>query len=139
MKFPSHFIMTLARMLVLLSMIHASGLGLNATQAFAWTSMLCSNSQDYGWREGWQRTFDGEHPCKLCCCIKKVRENSSPLDSLAGISLHEVRLPIPPMDYQPMLPPLRLAGEKDNAGTIAYRFSLSLWSSSPWPPPPRNA
>jgi len=132
-------LMTLSRMLVLLSMIHASGLGLNATQAYAWSTMLCRYSQDYGFKEGWQRTFDGEHPCKLCCCIKKVREKSSTLDGLTSLSLHEVRLPIPELDSRMLIPPPRPGSEHELCALIGYRYSLSLWSYGPSKPPPRIA
>jgi hypothetical protein len=132
-------LLTLSRMLVILSMIHASGLGLNATQAYAWSTMLCRYSQDYGLKEGWQRTFDGEHPCKLCCCIKKVRQKSSTLDGLTNLSLHEVRLPIPEVKCRMLIPPPRPGSEHESCTLIGYRYSLSLWSYGPSKPPPRIA
>lgn len=41
-------------------------------QSAAWISMAVSYSIKAGSvSEGLSKTFDGEHPCKLCCMVKK--------------------------------------------------------------------
>jgi hypothetical protein len=43
-------------------------------QSVAWTTMLSENLQTYGFTEAVQRTFNGQHPCRLCCQIKESRK-----------------------------------------------------------------
>ena len=42
-------------------------------QAVAWTGMLINYSRDASLTEAVTKTFDGEHPCKLCNAIKQGR------------------------------------------------------------------
>lgn len=45
-------------------------------QSAAWVRMAVSYSMEAGSvSEGLSRTFDGEHPCKLCCLVKKGTES----------------------------------------------------------------
>ena len=54
------------------------GLGpLGLLQSVAWTGMALDYSARYGLAGGLQRTFDGQHPCKLCKKIAKARQEQS--------------------------------------------------------------
>ena len=45
-------------------------------QTAAWVSMAVTNSIKEGSiTEGLSQTFDGEHPCRMCCAIKKGTES----------------------------------------------------------------
>jgi hypothetical protein len=35
-------------------------------QVVAWTGMLIDYSRDATFAEAWDKTFDGEHPCRIC-------------------------------------------------------------------------
>ncbi|MEN9361202.1 MAG: hypothetical protein RL095_2737 [Verrucomicrobiota bacterium] len=61
----------LARLLLAASILHAGGFDLMLLQGFAWAKMTVEYSRDHGLQEGLERTFDGEHPCELCCAIRK--------------------------------------------------------------------
>ena len=43
---------------------HSGGL-----QLFAWAGMLISRTQDVGWSQAIETTFDGQHPCCVCVII----------------------------------------------------------------------
>jgi hypothetical protein len=40
-----------------------------ALQTVAWTGMLASNARAFSLAEAITRTFDGQHPCRLCKAI----------------------------------------------------------------------
>ncbi len=42
-------------------------------QTVAWTGMLVSYSRDASFTEAVSKTFDGQHPCKMCKVIKTAR------------------------------------------------------------------
>lgn len=42
-------------------------------QTVAWTGMIVSYSRDASFTEAVSKTFDGQHPCKMCKVIKKAR------------------------------------------------------------------
>ena len=47
-------------------------------QSAAWISMAVSYSiQSGSVSEGLSKTFDGEHPCKLCCMVKKGTDSEN--------------------------------------------------------------
>ena len=43
-------------------------------QAIAWGGMLIDYSSKKGLVDGVKDTFDGGHPCKLCCAIQKTKQ-----------------------------------------------------------------
>ena len=42
-------------------------------QAVAWSTMLLTRIPTQGLREAARTTFDGQHPCGLCCLAKRLR------------------------------------------------------------------
>ena len=128
---PPRWLQRLCSALLLLAVIHASGLGLNMTQALAWSAMAINYTHDYGLREGLSRTFDGQHPCRLCCAIKKVEKPS--FSDLLSRSLDEIRLPlITPDSVSVCLP----AVDPELCKLTPYRFSLLQWQEDVLTPPP---
>ncbi len=49
------------------------GLHWAVLQTIAWTGMIVKYSRDASFTEAVSKTFDGEHPCKLCLAIEKGR------------------------------------------------------------------
>lgn len=46
-------------------------------QGVAWVGMTISYSTDSGIVEGVKKTFDGQHPCRMCRAIAEVREHQT--------------------------------------------------------------
>lgn len=60
---------------IVAALILAFSLGLHwaALQLVAWTGMIVTYARDASVAEALSKTFDGEHPCKLCLAIKEGR------------------------------------------------------------------
>ena len=43
-------------------------------QSFAWGTMLADHLQSQSLTESMEQTFDGQHPCKLCCAIRAAKK-----------------------------------------------------------------
>ena len=43
-------------------------------QSFAWTTMLADHLQTQSLAEAVAQTFDGRHPCPLCCAIRAAKK-----------------------------------------------------------------
>ena len=73
--------------LALLSLVSLLGGDWFLLQSIAWGRMLVNYSAAYGFQEGVVRTFDGDHPCAMCCAIKKARVREAPTDALTRVTL----------------------------------------------------
>lgn len=68
--------------------------------------MLSDNLQEYSFTEAVQRTFDGQHPCRLCSSItegkksEKKTEFTLQLKKLEFISARPVFVFSPPNDFR---------------------------------------
>jgi hypothetical protein len=51
-------------------------------QAAAWAGMILDYSRTYGAEQGLSKTFDGAHPCALCCKVKQGREHEQKQSAL---------------------------------------------------------
>ncbi len=43
-------------------------------QSFAWATMLADHLQAQSLAESVKQTFDGQHPCKLCCALRAAKK-----------------------------------------------------------------
>jgi hypothetical protein len=43
-------------------------------QGIAWMKMAVAYSAEDGIVQGVKKTFDGDHPCRLCCAIEQARQ-----------------------------------------------------------------
>ena len=97
-------------------------------QSVAWTNMLAENLHEGSVTEAFEKTFDGQHPCRLCKAIKegktceKKSELPAPLKKIEFVSAQTVFVFNPPQDFQLI---------------AATRFFLLAFSSRPPVPPPR--
>lgn len=57
--------------LVALALVALANLHLPVLQVVAWTGMIVTYSRDVSLGEALDMTFDGDHPCPLCCSIQK--------------------------------------------------------------------
>jgi hypothetical protein len=58
----------------LLAVMLANGGHWAVLQSIAWARMLVEFSRDYPLPEAIKRTFDGRHPCRMCCRIQEGRQ-----------------------------------------------------------------
>jgi hypothetical protein len=49
-------------------------------QTAAWAGMLADYGRSYGVEKAVAMTFDGDHPCKLCCKIEAAKKRESTPD-----------------------------------------------------------
>jgi len=61
----------LLKLLVVVTLTFALGLHLVCLQSAAWTGMLVRYSRTDTFAQALAKTFDGKHPCKLCCLVQK--------------------------------------------------------------------
>ncbi len=65
-----------ARFLIVAALMFSIGLHWVVLQSVAWASMLVTYSvQEGSVITGMSQTFDDDHPCPLCCAIKKGRHS----------------------------------------------------------------
>ncbi len=66
----------LSQILVVAALVVSIGLHWAVLQSAAWVGMAVAYSIEKGSvTEGLSDTFDGEHPCLLCCAVKKGTES----------------------------------------------------------------
>ena len=115
---------------MIVALVAATGGHWAVLQSVAWTTMLATNLRTGSFEEAVAKTFDGQHPCKLCDVVSagKKSEKRTEFPTLAKklefISARPVFVFVPPQDFR-LLPELE----------IFFRQS----SSQPPVPPPRRA
>jgi len=60
-----------AKSFALIACLHLMGGHWFALQTVAWVGMFVENRREAPLTEALEKTFDGEHPCSLCCVVKK--------------------------------------------------------------------
>ena len=63
----------LIRTLTALLLVLTLGLHWAMLQSVAWVGMIVTYSRDASLTEAINKTFDGQHPCKMCKVIKQAR------------------------------------------------------------------
>lgn len=93
--------------------------------------MISSYSQKAGLEEGLRKTFDGQHPCKLCERIAQSRPDSSPT--------HLAEAPIPHADLLWILETAtaRILPSKQNPLFSSVICLVGASRASPLLPPPK--
>jgi hypothetical protein len=74
-------------------------------QGIAWSSMLVRYSLRHGPLEGWQRTFDGDHPCAICHAVAAGGRAEALL--LGTLAEHPSLVMVPVVLATGLLAPLR--------------------------------
>lgn len=122
------------RALVLLAAIWLGCGPLVGLQLVAWIGMIGSYSWTSGsFATGVEQTFDGDHPCPLCCAITTEREHPAlPVVDEQG-NLAKIFLDAPSLPALDALPVV--AG----CSWRAVWLPPLGWAAAPRPPPPRDA
>ena len=101
-------------------------------QSVAWGKMLFDYSQNVGLAKGIEKTFDGNHPCKMCQQVQKGSQKESSDSVNAGL----VKL----LKQSEILPPLssmlRLTSISFPIAYSARAFLFSTRDEAPLTPPP---
>lgn len=61
----------------LLGCLHLCGGHWGVMQAVAWGNMIVDYSARDGWIAGAKKTFDGEHPCRMCKAIEEGKKKET--------------------------------------------------------------
>ena len=99
-------------------------------QSFAWATMIVPYAQDDSFSGAVTKTFDGEHPCKLCRFVREGKKAEKPLDVVKVevekkfASEVSVTIPLPPANFS-LLPE-------------STQFARVRSHSPPLPPPRSN-
>ncbi len=74
-------------------------------QGVAWTTMLIQFSKDGTLIEAVEKTFDGDHPCPLCCAVKEGQakrnqqeQDEAPVKKIDALLVSVSRIVAPPPD-----------------------------------------
>ena len=62
-------------------------------QVVAWSGMIAKYAHGGSFATALRETFDGDHPCRLCCAIKAARSAPRTMISTAPLLRNDVTLP----------------------------------------------
>ena len=68
-------------LLCLVTLLHLCGGHLVVAQVIAWGKMLKDYSAEKGWFAGVKETFDGDHPCAMCCQVRQMQQQDERTNS----------------------------------------------------------
>jgi len=120
------------RFVVVLALTLSMGLHWSALQTVAWTTMLLDFAQDHSLDEAVGMTFDGRHPCSLCCAIDAAKDDGDE-DPASRPRLEFPKAIVP--SAQALQPAAGPRGDR-----IAFRTPSRPLGVTPVPPrhPPRS-
>ena len=119
----------MSQLLVVCALVVSIGAHWAALQSVAWVGMVISYSQTSPLAEAVQKTFDGQHPCKICKFVsegKKSERKDTLLKTEIKVELFFVAAPA--LLYPPASP----------AAGFALADSVPLRHFSPPTPPPKQ-
>ncbi|HZV34152.1 MAG TPA: hypothetical protein VFB72_06200 [Verrucomicrobiae bacterium] len=64
----------IGHLLLILALLAAADGHLAALQSVAWAKMFADNARIDSFSQALEKTFDGKHPCRLCKCIARARQ-----------------------------------------------------------------
>lgn len=121
---------TICRVTIILALSLSLGVHWAMLQTAAWTGMLIGYTQTDDFFTALVKTFDGQHPCKLCLAIQKGKSSEKKSDQQKPFGKTDGILP---------------ANHFALRGAAEYPLVLPLcrafhdWSHPPPTPPPRTA
>jgi len=118
-----------ARGLIVCSLVVAIGGHWALLQSIAWVGMFAKFSQTCSFAEAWVKTFDGNHPCKLCIVVQKGKESQQKQEPAPT----QPKLDFFILNNKPFEPVhgFRLSGKI----VIHPQFALERFEQPPTPPP----
>lgn len=121
----------IGNLLLIVSLLAATGGHWAVLQSVAWTTMLAANLTTDSLGEAVSKTFDGAHPCELCHTVSAGKKSEKQSEFTA---------PIKKFEYVNETPRFVFAAPTDFTLLVArIEFPDSLRSAPPVPPPRGNA
>ena len=120
----------LGHVLLIIAFLAATGGHWAVLQTVAWTNMLADNLQTASLSEALTKTFDGNHPCKMCHEISaaKKSEKRSDLPNLGK-----------KLEFTSERPAIVISAPVDFYEQATLVKSVVSWSEAPPTPPPLAA
>ena len=123
-------------LLCVLTALQLCGGSLGVFQAVAWAQMLRDYSQEKGLLRGVKETFDGEHPCPMCCKVEKAKQQEQKQPTLPADKIEKVS------KWLGILPTLEIPEPAWKALSLTCSFAapptwLGNGPTEPLTPPPR--
>jgi hypothetical protein len=118
----------LLKLPLVLALMVSIGLHWALLQSVAWVGMVVSYSQDASFSAAITKTFDGQHPCKLCHFVKEGQQQEKKQD---------VQKPGPKFDACLDAAAEIAFSNAQDALVPALADSPVIRPGSPVPPPPR--
>jgi len=122
-------LLRLPRILIALALASSIGLHWAFLQSVAWVGMIVSYSQEAPLSEAVVKTFDGQHPCKLCKQIARGKQSEK--KSEYKFELSKLEFPYAPVSFIFCAPS---SFREVRAGDE----TADLLTSAPPAPPPRG-
>ncbi len=117
-----------AKSLALIACLHLVGGHWVALKTVAWVGMFVENQRSGSLVEALEKTFDGQHPCALCCVIEKGQQDEGEKRPVELVSkVNAVLAPLvelPPLASVPVVYPER--------AEVPSSLRLPLPSPPPW-------
>jgi hypothetical protein len=83
--YPDALSFRIRQIVAVLCCLQLLGGSYGVLQTIAWSRMIVTNTAKDGLVLGIQKTFDGEHPCAMCCQIKKAKQGESAPDPIRDL------------------------------------------------------
>ena len=102
---PRALLTRLTKLLLVLALTLSLGAHWALLQSVAWVGMVVNYSQDATITEALSKTFDGQHPCKLCKAVKEGKQSEKKQDVLKVEGKKEfcfdskISVPFPPTAF----------------------------------------
>ncbi len=117
----------LGKIFVVITLVVTTGAHWAVLQSVAWTTMLADNLRTQSVAEAVSQTFDGDHPCPLCCAIAAGKKSEKKAESILPAQMMEVppcaeNIVLTPPDFFQILTSPDIAAE-------------SITQKPPLPPP----
>jgi len=118
-----------ARGLIVCSLVVAIGGHWALLQSIAWVGMFAKFSQTCSFADAWVKTFDGNHPCKLCIVVQKGKESQQKQEPVPV----QTKLDFFILNNKPFEPG---QGFRPSGKIVVHsQFALERFEQPPTPPP----
>lgn len=122
-----------AHLLLVLALLFSIGGHWALLQTAAWAGMMVSYAQEGTIAEALSKTFDGEHPCKLCKIVKRGQQDQEEQDTTPPEKLKKAEL------FSECIATRLFAPPSGAADYLPYRAKALTLPPAPLLPPPRAA
>lgn len=119
----------LGHILLIIALLATVGGHWAVLQSVAWTNMLAENLREVSVTEAFEKTFDGQHPCRLCTAIKEGKKTEKK---------SELPMPLKKLEFVSEKPVFIFSAPQDFRLAPAPVFSQPVFSTQPPVPPPRH-